>query len=302
MVLICVNKSAGLRVRKSSCLQIIDDLEPCRHADMETCMPTEFPIWFIYLAVALFGACVGSFLNVCIYRLPRGQSIVTPRSHCTKCRKQIKWYDNIPIFSYIILLGKCRYCGRRISARYFIVELLTVAMSVVTFIHFQDIPKYLIYFCFLVAPLIVVAFIDLEHRLIPDIISIPGIAAGAMARLAFAEGSFTPVILDIMLGILVGGGFLCVVGLGYEWMKKQEGLGGGDVKLACMLGAFFGWKAVIFILLMSSMLGSVVGLFLIFVLKKGAKYAIPFGPFLVAAAYINLFFGERILGWYLSLF
>jgi len=164
-------------------------------------------------------------------------------------------------------------------------------------------PEYLIYFCFLVAPLIVVTFIDLEHRLIPDVISIPGIVAGVMARLAFMKGGIlTPTLIDIILGILVGGGFLCVVGIGYELLKKQEGLGGGDVKLACMLGAFFGWKAIIFILLVSSVLGSLVGLFLIVILKKGLKYAMPFGPFLVVAAYIYLFFGEKILNWYLGFF
>jgi len=262
-----------------------------------------YPLWFSYLVVGLFGACVGSFLNVCIYRLPLGRSIVKPRSQCPRCRKQIHWYDNVPLFSYVFLQGKCRHCGGRIPPRYILVEVITIGLSVATFAHFGKLPEYLIYFCFLVAPLIVVTFIDLEHRLIPDVISLPGIAAGAMARLAFNTGpSFTPVLIDIILGILVGGGFLCIVGLGYEWLKKQEGLGGGDVKLAAMLGAFFGWKAIIFILLVSSVLGSVVGLFLILIFRKGLKYAMPFGPFLVAAAYIYLFWGEKILNWYLGLF
>jgi leader peptidase (prepilin peptidase)/N-methyltransferase len=263
----------------------------------------QLPTWFAYLAVALFGACVGSFLNVCIYRLPLGRSIVTPRSHCPRCRKPIHWYDNVPLLSYVVLQGKCRHCGAHISPRYIIVEALTVGLSLATYGHFGALPQFLIYFCFLVAPLIVVTFIDLEHRLIPDVISLPGIIAGAMARLAFnTGGNWTPVVIDIILGILVGGGFLSLVGLGYEWLKKQEGLGGGDVKLAAMLGAFFGWKAVIFILLVSSMLGSIVGLVLIFIFRKGLKYAMPFGPFIVAAAYVYLFFGERILNWYLGLF
>jgi len=263
---------------------------------------TQLPPWFAYLVAGIFGACVGSFLNVCIYRLPLGRSVVAPRSHCPRCHKQLSWYDNVPLLSYIVLQGQCRHCQSKISLRYLIVELLTLFLSVATYFHFQSIPQYLIYFCFLVAPLIVVTFIDLEHRLIPDVISIPGIAAGVMARLAFMHGPVTPVLVDIILGILVGGGFLCLVGLGYEWLKKQEGLGGGDVKLACMLGAFFGWKAIIFILLASSMLGSIVGLTLMLVFKKGLKYAMPFGPFLVAAAYIYLFFGEKILNWYLGLF
>lgn len=263
---------------------------------------TQMPAWFAYFAVLLFGACIGSFLNVCIYRLPLGRSVVAPRSHCPRCRKQLSWYDNIPFLSYIILQGHCRHCGEKISARYLIVEGLTALLSVATYAHFQNLPEYLIYFCFLVAPLIVVTFIDLEHKLIPDVISIPGIVAGAMARLTFMHGPLTPVLVDIILGILVGGGFLCIVAISYELLKKQEGLGGGDVKLACMLGAFFGWKAIIFILLASSILGSIVGLFLIFVLKKGLKFAMPFGPFLVAAAYIYLFFGEKILSWYMGLF
>ncbi len=262
----------------------------------------QFPPWFIYLAVGLFGACIGSFLNVCIYRLPLGRSIVKPGSHCPRCREPLKWYDNIPLFSYVVLQGKCRHCGGHISPRYLIVEAITVILSIATFYHFGSLVEYLIYFCFLIAPLIVVTFIDLEHKLIPDVISLPGIAAGAMARLAFNHGPLTPAIIDIILGVLVGGGFLAIVGLGYEWIKKQEGLGGGDVKLAAMLGAFFGWKAIIFILLVSSILGSLIGLILIFVFKKGLKFAIPFGPFLVAAGYIYLFWGEQILAWYLKLF
>ncbi len=151
--------------------------------------------------------------------------------------------------------------------------------------------------------MIVVTFIDLEHMLIPDVISLAGIVAGAMTRLAFnTSGTWTPVLIDIILGIIVGGGFLSIVGIGYEWIKKQEGLGMGDVKLAMMLGAFFGWKAIIFILLVSSMLGSLAGLFLIFFLKKGLKYAMPFGPFLVVGAFVYLFWGEKLLSWYFKLF
>lgn len=265
-------------------------------------MDYALPVWFAYLIVCLFGACVGSFLNVCIYRLPLGRSVVKPGSHCPRCREAIRWYDNIPLFSYIVLQGHCRRCGHKISARYIIVEVITIILSAGTYAHFNALPEYLIYFCFLVAPLIVVTFIDLEHMLIPDVISLPGVVAGAMARIAFSTGPITPTLIDIILGILIGGGFLCIVGLGYEWIKKQEGLGGGDVKLAAMLGAFFGWKAIIFILLVSSILGSLTGLFLIFILKKGLKYAMPFGPFIVGAAFIYLFWGEKILGWYLGLF
>ncbi|MBI2974807.1 MAG: prepilin peptidase, partial [Deltaproteobacteria bacterium] len=233
----------------------------------------------------------------------RGRSIVRPGSHCPRCRKYLKWYDNIPVISYMVLLGRCRYCGERISPRYLIVEVITLGLSVGTFAHFKELPQYLIYFCFLVAPLVAVTFIDLEHMLIPDVISLAGIVAGVMTRLAFnTSGTWTPLLIDIILGIIVGGGFLSIVGIGYEWMKKQEGLGMGDVKLAMMLGAFFGWKAIIFILLASSLLGSIAGLFLIVILKKGLKYAMPFGPFLVSGAFIYLFWGEKLLNWYLKLF
>lgn len=260
------------------------------------------PIWLQYLTVVFFGACVGSFANVCIFRLPLGASVVRPRSMCPRCKAMIHWYDNVPIFSYVILRGKCRKCGARISPRYLIVELLTTLLSVATFVYFRDMAHYFAYFLFLVVPLVVVSFIDLEHRIIPDVISLPGVLAGLLTRLAFAKGNWTEVGIDSLIGIVVGVGFLCIVGYGYEIIKKQEGLGGGDVKLAGMLGAFFGWKAIIFILLMSSLLGSVVGLIFVIIMKRDLKYAIPYGPFMSMAALIYLFFGEPILRWYLGLF
>lgn len=264
-------------------------------------MLRQLPLPAIYTILILFGLAVGSFLNVCIYRLPREKSVVRPRSFCPKCRTPIKWYDNIPLLSYLILFGRCRCCRRPISPRYLIVELISAGFSWFTFWHFQEWIPYLLYYLLLISPLIVVTFIDLEHRIIPDVIAIPGIFVGVAVRFIMMHGDWTTVGVDVLLGIVVGGGFLAVVGLGYEWLKKREGLGGGDIKLAAMLGAFFGWKGIIFILLISSVVGSLAGVVLILIFRKGMKYAIPYGPFLAFGAIVYLFWGEVILNWYLGL-
>lgn len=259
--------------------------------------------WGTVPAVFFFGLFVGSFLNVCIVRLPKGQSVVWPRSRCPRCSAPIAWYDNIPVLSFILLQGKCRRCHQPIARRYPLVELVTAALSLATYLHFHAYLPYALYFCFFVAPLIVVAFIDLEHQIIPDAISLPGIAVGFLVRAAVAPpGAFADEMIDAAIGTVAGGGVLWLVGTVYEKLKKHEGLGGGDVKLAAMLGAFLGWKALCFILLVSSFLGSVVGITMIVFLRKGLKYAIPFGPFLVAGALLYLFFGDAVLGWYLGLF
>lgn len=264
-------------------------------------MPQDIPLPLIYTFLILFGLIIGSFINVCVFRLPRERSVVMPRSFCPKCRTPIKWYDNVPLISYILLLGRCRHCGRPISPRYPLIELLSALLSWFTYYHFNAWTPYLIYYLLLISPLIVVTFVDLEHRIIPDIISIPGIVAGALSSFILMHGKWTEIGVDILLGIVVGGGFLAIVGLGYEWIKKREGLGGGDIKLAAMLGAFFGWKGIIFILFLSSILGSIVGITLIVGLKKGMKYPIPYGPFLATGAVVYLFWGDAILNWYLGL-
>lgn len=261
----------------------------------------QLPPTATYILLGIFGLIVGSFLNVCIFRMPREKSIVAPRSFCPKCRTPIKWYDNVPLFSYIVLLGKCRECKRRIPIQYPLVEIISAVASVFTFYHFQAWTPYLIYYLLLISPLIIVTFIDLPHLIIPDLISIPGIFVGAASQFILMHGGWLDIGKDVLLGIVVGGGFLAIVGFSYEWLKKREGLGGGDIKLAAMLGAFFGWKGVIFILLMSSVLGSVVGILFLVIYRKGLKYAIPYGPFLAAAAIIYLFWGDLILNWYLGL-
>ncbi len=261
------------------------------------------PHWVYYVFAGILGACVGSLLNVCIVRIPNEESIVWPPSHCRHCSHQISWWENIPVFSFIILRGRCSECHRPISPRYLLVELLTIGFSIAAWWRFHDVRLYLAYFFLLIAPLIVISFIDIALKIIPDVISLPGIVAGfALNVLLAGKGGYGDAAIDSVLGILIGGGFLFVVATAYEKIKKIEGLGGGDVKLAAMLGAFFGWRASIFILMVSSVVGSLFGLILILIMKKNTKYAIPFGPFLAIGGLVYLFFGQRIINWYMSLF
>lgn len=261
------------------------------------------PIPLELILAGFFGLCVGSFLNVVIHRLPLGQSLIKPsRSYCPHCQHTIAWYDNIPLLSFLWLKAKCRHCKQSISIQYFVVELLALFLSLATFVYFKNLILYFAYFCLLVAPLLAIIFIDLKHRIIPDPISLSGIPAGVLVHYLDAPPTWEKqALIESGIGILVGGGFLFLVAFAYEKLKKKEGLGGGDVKLAAMLGAFFGWQAVLMILLISSVLGSVIGLIVV-TLKKNWQYALPFGPFLAIAAYLQLFFGSPILNWYLSLF
>jgi leader peptidase (prepilin peptidase)/N-methyltransferase len=258
-------------------------------------------VYFIYAFVFFFGAIVGSFLNVCIYRLPLGKSIVTPPSSCPKCGKRIKWYDNIPIFGWLMLGGKCRFCKNPISIRYPLIELLTGLLSLATLIYLGSITAYLLIFCFFIAPMIVVTFIDLDYQLIPDIITVPGTIIGFLIHIALFPDMLSYKIFNSVAGIVVGGGFLFVVGWLFLIIKKQEGLGGGDVKLMAMIGAFFGWKAALFTIIVSALIGSVVGVTYILISKKDMQLAIPFGPFIVAAAFLYFFFGQQIMYWYFNL-
>lgn len=241
----------------------------------------------------LLGALVGSFLNVCIKRLPQEESIVYPGSHCPRCGHPIRFYDNIPIVSYLLLQGRCRDCGRPISIQYPVVEAVTAVGSLFLFLRYGVSLSYLFYFAFFSA-MVVVTVIDLYHQIIPDVISLPGIAVGLLGALVIPEITFW----DSVIGFLLGGGSLFLVATGYQWLFKREGMGGGDVKLLAMIGAFLGWKAVILTILLSSLLGSVIGIGVMLVKGKDLKYAIPFGPFLAAGAVIALAWGQRIIRWY----
>ena len=242
----------------------------------------------------IFGALVGSFLNVCIFRLPQEESIVWPGSHCPHCKNPIKFYDNIPLVSYLLLRGKCRQCRGSISLQYPFVEGMTALSSLLLIMKFGPSLSYLVYFVF-VAALIVITVIDLYHQIIPDVISLPGIGAGLLASLIIPQITF----LNSLLGILLGGGSLFFVATLYQWLFKREGMGGGDVKLLAMIGAFLGWKAVILTILLSSLIGSITGIIIMVSKGKDFKYAIPFGPFLSLGAVISLFYGENIIRWYL---
>jgi len=242
----------------------------------------------------IFGALVGSFLNVCIFRLPKEESIIWPGSHCPQCNKPIKFYDNIPLISYLLLQGKCRYCKKTISLQYPLVEGITALSSFLLIMKFGPSLSYLFYFAF-IAALIVITVIDLYHQIIPDVISLPGIGVGIIASLILPQMAF----FNSLIGVLLGGGSLFIVGTLYQWIFKREGMGGGDVKLLAMIGAFLGWKAVILTILLSSLIGSITGIIIMVLKGKDFKYAIPFGPFLSLGAVMSLFYGEEIIRWYL---
>jgi len=239
---------------------------------------------------------VGSFLNVCISRLPKGESIVTPGSHCPDCGHPIKFYDNIPLISYLLLRGKCRSCKGAISAQYPLVEGVTALSSLLLFSKHGLSLSYLFYFSF-IAALIVITVIDLYHQIIPDVISIPGIVVGLLGALIIPYITF----FNSLIGILLGGGSLFLVATLYQWLFKREGMGGGDVKLLAMIGAFLGWEAVILTILLSSLVGSITGIVIMALKGKDFKYAIPFGPFLSLGAVIALFGQSEIVSWYLQL-
>lgn len=242
------------------------------------------------------GMVVGSFLNVCICRLPKGESVVFPPSHCPNCDYLIRWYDNIPLLSYLLLRGRCRGCGARISIQYPLVELLNGLLTLALFLRFGPTLAFLVLFLFCSA-LVVITFIDLEHQIIPDEISLPGIVIGFICSFFLPGHSW----LNSLLGILLGGGSLLLVAYAYQWLTGKEGMGGGDIKLLAMMGAFLGWKSILFIIFASSLVGSVIGITMMLVQKKDSKLAIPFGPYLAFGAVLYIFYGRQIIHWYLNM-
>jgi leader peptidase (prepilin peptidase) / N-methyltransferase len=246
-------------------------------------------MFFMSCLAFVFGAAVGSFLNVCIFRLPLKTSIIKPASRCPHCLVPLHYYDNIPLISFIILRGKCRNCGGKISWRYPLVELLTALLSVMLFVQFGPTVQFLTYFVFF-AVLIVITFIDLDHQIIPDILSLPGIPIFFLASVFLIGLPWK----DALFGVLIGGGVLLAIALSYELITKREGMGGGDIKLLAMIGGFLGWKSLLFILLFSSLFGAIVGFTLIIVKNQDMKYAVPFGPFLAVAVVVYVFWGKGI--------
>jgi leader peptidase (prepilin peptidase)/N-methyltransferase len=240
--------------------------------------------------VFIFGAVVGSFLNVCIFRLPAKTSIIKPLSQCPHCHHPIRFYDNIPIISFIVLRGKCRDCDGKISWRYPLVELITAVLSLMLFLQFGLTLRFLIFFIF-TAVLIVITFIDLDHQIIPDVLTLPGIPIFFLLAIFVVKITW----LEALIGLLIGGGVLFAIAFVYELLTKREGMGGGDVKLLAMIGGFLGWKSLIFILLFSSFSGAIAGITAMIIKKQDMKYAVPFGPFLSAAAVAYLFWGDAFM-------
>lgn len=252
------------------------------------------------LIAFVFGAIVGSFMNVCILRLPKEESIVFPGSHCVSCKRSIAWFDNIPLVSFFVLGRKCRHCAAPISWQYVGIELLTACTFVLFYQTFGLTVKGIAYLLFTLV-IIVESAIDFRHRIIPDELTLPGIAAGLILSTVFPslqnETVFWKGLVQSLLGMLVGGGFLYLLGTIAEFILKKEAMGGGDVKLLAMTGALLGWKAVLWTLFVSSLLGSVAGLFQ---RLRGGEEKIPFGPYLGLAAVLYLFVGESTIAWYLN--
>lgn len=255
-------------------------------------------------AIFVLGLIFGSFANVCIYRLPKGKSIIFPGSFCPQCGNPIKWYDNIPLLSYIILKGKCRICKKPISVRYFIVELITGLLFLLIYQRFKTnltiVPVYYIF----VISLIIISFIDMDTFLIPDVIVIPGIFLGILFSYFFPGLHNMEKIKGLtysISGTFLGGGILLFLGFVGKILFKKDAMGGGDVKLLGMIGAFLGWKIVLTTLFLASFIGTLVSLLLILFKKKTFEDYVPFGPYLAAGAIISIFLkGTKIYGFYLN--
>jgi len=246
--------------------------------------------------IFLMGLCIGSFLNVCIYRLPAAKSIVHPRSMCPNCDTLIPFYDNIPVFSYLWLKGQCRKCKIKISVRYPMVELLGGLFALAAYLKFGLGFETLIYYLFMAA-LLAVTFIDIDHRIIPDVITLPGIPIGFAASFALPAITYK----DSLLGILIGGGSLFLVAWLYTLLTKKEGMGGGDIKLLAMMGAIVGWQGVLFTIFVASLVGTLAGFAVMLKSRKGMKLAVPFGPFLSIGAIMYIFFGTQLIRWYFNI-
>ncbi len=266
----------------------------------------------------LFGLAIGSFLNVCIARLPVGESITRPRSRCPQCRKLIVWYDNIPVLSYVRLRGRCRRCRTSISARYPGVEATTGILSVLLYLQYGLGPAWGIYLAF-VAAMIVLVLIDLDHRILPDLITLNGIWVGLIASIYLAEpsglaqrlhamvgtGVADPRLLALtasLAGIAFGGGLLWAVREAFYRLRGVEGMGLGDVKMMAMVGAFLGLPLTLMTILLGSLLGSIIGLTFMRMSGKARDYELPFGTFLGGGAVVAVIYGNDLIRFYLETF
>ncbi len=255
----------------------------------------------------LLGICVGSFLNVCIVRMPQERSVVRPRSHCPRCQKPIAWYDNVPLLSYVLLRGRCRFCAERFSFRYFFVELLT-GVVFVFFYRYYGLDILLLPYLVMVCGFIVATFVDFGHRIIPDEISVGGMCAGLVLSFlipqlqgVMPEGAWFWAHVKSLglsfLGLLVGGGVIYAMGMLGDFLFKKESLGGGDIKLLAMIGAFLGWKAALLTFFIAPFFGALFGIIEKF---RTNDTTIAYGPFLVLGALVSLFWGDPIIAWIMS--
>ena len=245
--------------------------------------------------VTAFGLAVGSFLNVCIHRLPLGESLAFPASRCPRCGTPLKPYDNIPIVSYLMLRGRCRACGNPISLKYPIVEALTALVFLTSYLLYDSplLFQRIVFGC----AMIVLFFVDLEHQRLPNEITVPGIVVGFVCSFFMPPGW-----VESLVGIAVGGGSLWLLGTVWFFLRHEEGLGFGDVKMLAMIGAFLGWKLMLATLFVSTLLGSIVGVGLIAARRGNLKTPLPFGCFLAGAAILASVAGDRAVKWYLSLY
>jgi leader peptidase (prepilin peptidase)/N-methyltransferase len=246
--------------------------------------------------LGLFGLLVGSFLNVCIYRIPRQESIVWPASRCGACNRPLAWYENIPLVSWLALRGRCRTCGERISAMYPAVEATTGALFAVAPLAFGWTPLLAVRLAFACA-MVVLFGIDLRHRILPNAITLPGVVVGLLCSLFLPPG-----LVSAVVGAAVGGGVLFAIGETYFRVRGVDGLGMGDVKMLGMIGAFLGWRQTIVTLVLASFLGSIVGVGIIATRRGGMQVALPFGTFLAIGALVASVAGDAMLAWYLSFY
>jgi leader peptidase (prepilin peptidase)/N-methyltransferase len=247
------------------------------------------------ILIFILGLIVGSFSNVCIYRIPRNESIIYPASHCPKCCSNISPKDNIPLLSYILLKGKCRNCKSKISIQYPIIEFLTGLIYLIVYLTYGLSIQSLI-FIILSSALVIIAFIDLNVQIVPDVISLPGIVIGLIISFFVPYISF----INSALGVVAGGGIILIIGLAGSVIFKKEAMGGGDVKIAAMIGAFLGWRYIIISLFLGFFLGALAGIFLIMSKIKSREDTVPFGPFIVLGSFITLLWGEKIISWYIG--
>ncbi|MCK5511327.1 MAG: prepilin peptidase [Thermodesulfovibrionia bacterium] len=259
---------------------------------------------FLYGIVFVFGSVVGSFLNVCIYRIPRGMSIIIPSSRCPSCSTPIEPWNNIPIISYILLRGRCRFCKEKISLQYPIVESLNAFLYMIIVWRFgTSIAWFLLVYFVFVSSLIIITFIDIEHQIIPDRITLPGILLALIFGATILPDPFSRFdslgFNNSFIGALLGGGLFYLIAILGKVVLKKDAMGGGDIKMMAMVGGFLGWKGVILTTFLGSLLGSVIGISLILI--KGQRWGakVPFGPYLALGALISMLSGQELLRWYL---